>query len=83
MGCTPSIHVNQTGFVYCRDSDELTSQHTSQTATITAGKAVVLAETTELSHSSSSGRVKRRDNTKLIEFSRQGGSEVSELLIAF
>lgn len=30
MGCTPSIHVNQTGVVtYCRDSDESNSPHNS------------------------------------------------------
>jgi high affinity cAMP-specific and IBMX-insensitive 3',5'-cyclic phosphodiesterase 8 len=29
MGCTPSIHVSQTGVVYCRDSDESNSPHPS------------------------------------------------------
>ena len=75
--------MNQTGVVYCRNSDESTSQHASQSATIIAGKGVVLAETMELSHSSSSGRVKRRDNKKLIETSKQRGSKVSDLLIVF
>ena len=65
MGCTPSIHVNQTGLVYCRDSDELTSQHASQSATIIAGNKVLRTETTELSHSSSSGRVRIQDDGNL------------------
>ena len=59
--------MNQTGVVYCRDSDELTSQHASQSATIIAEKTVVLTETTELSHISSSGRVKRQYRLNLIE----------------
>lgn len=67
MGCTPSIHVNQTGVVYCRDSDESTSQHASQSATVIAGKTVVRAETTDISHSSSSGKLKRIDIANILE----------------
>ena len=78
--------MNQTGVVYCRDSDELTSQHASQSATIIAGKAVVLTETTELSHSSSSGRVKHQDKSRsnLKDSTKQRGTEstqVGELLL--
>ena len=71
--------MNQTGVVYCRDSDESTSQHASQSATIIAGKAVVLAETTEVSHSSSSGRVKRRDNSNLIGSSKEGRTKSTKV----
>uniref|UniRef100_A0A8C5E3A0 Phosphodiesterase n=1 Tax=Gouania willdenowi TaxID=441366 RepID=A0A8C5E3A0_GOUWI len=35
MGCAPSIHVSQSGVIYCRDSDESTSPH--QTTTISHG----------------------------------------------
>ncbi|KAM9820508.1 high affinity cAMP-specific and IBMX-insensitive 3',5'-cyclic phosphodiesterase 8B [Neosynchiropus ocellatus] len=35
MGCAPSIHVSQSGVIYCRDSDESNSPH--QTATISQG----------------------------------------------
>ena len=63
--------MNQTGVVYCRDSDVLTSQ----SATIIAGQIVVLTETTESSHSSSSGRVKRQDKSNLIE----GGTNYSKV----
>ena len=63
--------MNQTGVVYCRDSDVLTSQ----SATIIAGKTVVLTETTELSHSSSTGRVTRQDKSNLIE----GGTNHSKV----
>ena len=31
MGCTPSIHVSQTGVIYCQDSDESSSPHNSGT----------------------------------------------------
>jgi hypothetical protein len=31
MGCTPSIHVSQTGVVYCRDSDDSNSPRPSAT----------------------------------------------------
>lgn len=53
MGCTPSIHVNQTGVVYCRDSDGSNSPRASHSATVIAGNTVVLTETTDSSHSSS------------------------------
>ena len=84
MGCTPSIHVNQTGVVYCRDTDDLTSQHASQSATIISGTKVILTETTELSHSSSSGRINRQNNINLIDSSKETGinfSKVSNLII--
>uniref|UniRef100_A0A8B9G204 Phosphodiesterase n=1 Tax=Amazona collaria TaxID=241587 RepID=A0A8B9G204_9PSIT len=35
MGCAPSIHVSQSGVIYCRDSDESNSSH--QTTTISQG----------------------------------------------
>ncbi|XP_060931436.1 high affinity cAMP-specific and IBMX-insensitive 3',5'-cyclic phosphodiesterase 8B isoform X3 [Limanda limanda] len=35
MGCAPSIHVSQSGVIYCRDSDESNSPH--QTTTISQG----------------------------------------------
>ncbi|XP_074850349.1 high affinity cAMP-specific and IBMX-insensitive 3',5'-cyclic phosphodiesterase 8B isoform X2 [Carettochelys insculpta] len=37
MGCAPSIHVSQSGVIYCRDSDESTSPH--QTAALSQGAA--------------------------------------------
>uniref|UniRef100_A0A3B5MVR5 Phosphodiesterase n=1 Tax=Xiphophorus couchianus TaxID=32473 RepID=A0A3B5MVR5_9TELE len=37
MGCAPSIHVSQSGVIYCRDSDESNSPH--QTTTISQGTA--------------------------------------------
>ncbi|XP_075788429.1 high affinity cAMP-specific and IBMX-insensitive 3',5'-cyclic phosphodiesterase 8B isoform X1 [Pelodiscus sinensis] len=37
MGCAPSIHVSQSGVIYCRDSDESTSPH--QTAALSQGPA--------------------------------------------
>ncbi|XP_072372121.1 high affinity cAMP-specific and IBMX-insensitive 3',5'-cyclic phosphodiesterase 8B isoform X2 [Scyliorhinus torazame] len=39
MGCAPSIHVSQSGVIYCRDSDESNSPH--QTTTISQGAATV------------------------------------------
>uniref|UniRef100_A0A4W3GJ51 Phosphodiesterase n=1 Tax=Callorhinchus milii TaxID=7868 RepID=A0A4W3GJ51_CALMI len=39
MGCAPSIHVSQSGVIYCRDSDESNSPH--QTTTISQGTATV------------------------------------------
>ena len=53
MGCTPSIHVNQTGVVYCRESDGSQSPRASHTATVIASTTVVRTELTETSHSSS------------------------------
>lgn len=54
MGCTPSIHVNQTGVVYCRDSDASNSPRASHSATVIASTTVVRADaTTETSHASS------------------------------
>uniref|UniRef100_A0AAX7U0K5 Phosphodiesterase n=1 Tax=Astatotilapia calliptera TaxID=8154 RepID=A0AAX7U0K5_ASTCA len=40
MGCAPSIHVSQSGVIYCRDSDESNSPH--QTTTISQGNATTL-----------------------------------------
>eukprot|EP00064_Thunnus_orientalis_P008632 superscaffoldBa00001042_g8655 len=40
MGCAPSIHVSQSGVIYCRDSDESNSPH--QTTTISQGTAGTL-----------------------------------------
>ncbi|KAJ0057581.1 hypothetical protein NL108_009360 [Boleophthalmus pectinirostris] len=40
MGCAPSIHVSQSGVIYCRDSDESNSPH--QTTTISQGTAATL-----------------------------------------
>ncbi|CAG05260.1 unnamed protein product [Tetraodon nigroviridis] len=40
MGCAPSIHVSQSGVIYCRDSDESNSPH--QTTTISQGTAAAL-----------------------------------------
>lgn len=67
MGCTPSIHVNQTGVVYCRDSDASNSPLASHSATVIAGKTVVRAETTDISHSSTSGRSKLKDTNSGFE----------------
>ncbi|KAK2538848.1 Pde8b [Columba guinea] len=39
MGCAPSIHVSQSGLIYCRDSDESNSPH--QTTTISQGTATL------------------------------------------
>uniref|UniRef100_A0A8C3JB99 Phosphodiesterase n=1 Tax=Calidris pygmaea TaxID=425635 RepID=A0A8C3JB99_9CHAR len=39
MGCAPSIHVSQSGVIYCRDSDESNSPH--QTTTISQGAATL------------------------------------------
>lgn len=40
MGCAPSIHVSQSGVIYCRDSDESNSPH--QTTTVSQGTAATL-----------------------------------------
>lgn len=40
MGCAPSIHVSQSGVIYCRDSDESNSPH--QTTTLSQGTAATL-----------------------------------------
>uniref|UniRef100_A0A5F8GAY5 Phosphodiesterase n=1 Tax=Monodelphis domestica TaxID=13616 RepID=A0A5F8GAY5_MONDO len=40
MGCAPSIHVSQSGVIYCRDSDESNSPH--QTTTLSQGTATTL-----------------------------------------
>ncbi|XP_013884087.1 high affinity cAMP-specific and IBMX-insensitive 3',5'-cyclic phosphodiesterase 8B [Austrofundulus limnaeus] len=40
MGCAPSIHVSQSGVIYCRDSDESNSPH--QTTTISQSTAATL-----------------------------------------
>uniref|UniRef100_A0A8C7GMX0 Phosphodiesterase n=1 Tax=Oncorhynchus kisutch TaxID=8019 RepID=A0A8C7GMX0_ONCKI len=40
MGCAPSIHVSQSGVIYCRDSEESNSPH--QTTTISQGTAATL-----------------------------------------
>ncbi|KAF7650408.1 hypothetical protein LDENG_00126590, partial [Lucifuga dentata] len=40
MGCAPSIHVSQSGVIYCRDSDESNSPH--QTTNISQGTAATL-----------------------------------------
>ncbi|XP_035165524.1 high affinity cAMP-specific and IBMX-insensitive 3',5'-cyclic phosphodiesterase 8B isoform X6 [Oxyura jamaicensis] len=39
MGCAPSIHVSQSGVVYCRDSDESSSPH--QSAAVSQGAAAL------------------------------------------
>ncbi|XP_040512026.1 high affinity cAMP-specific and IBMX-insensitive 3',5'-cyclic phosphodiesterase 8B isoform X4 [Gallus gallus] len=39
MGCAPSIHVSQSGVIYCRDSDESNSPH--QTTTISQGASTL------------------------------------------
>ncbi|KAK9408477.1 high affinity cAMP-specific and IBMX-insensitive 3-cyclic phosphodiesterase 8B [Crotalus adamanteus] len=40
MGCAPSIHVSQSGMIYCRDSDESSSPR--QTTTVSQGTAATL-----------------------------------------
>uniref|UniRef100_A0A8C5XI43 Phosphodiesterase n=1 Tax=Microcebus murinus TaxID=30608 RepID=A0A8C5XI43_MICMU len=40
MGCAPSIHVSQSGVIYCRDSDESNSPR--QTTSVSQGPAVPL-----------------------------------------
>lgn len=43
MGCTPSIHVSQTGVVYCRESEDSNSPHpASLNATFHAGHTHVI-----------------------------------------
>ncbi|XP_052526150.1 high affinity cAMP-specific and IBMX-insensitive 3',5'-cyclic phosphodiesterase 8B isoform X1 [Tympanuchus pallidicinctus] len=39
MGCAPSIHVSQSGVIYCRDSDESNSPH--QTTTVSQGASTL------------------------------------------
>ncbi|KAM6188201.1 high affinity cAMP-specific and IBMX-insensitive 3',5'-cyclic phosphodiesterase 8B-like [Sarcoramphus papa] len=39
MGCVPSIHISQSGVIYCWDSDESNSTH--QTTTISQGTAIL------------------------------------------
>ncbi|KAM8793338.1 LOW QUALITY PROTEIN: high affinity cAMP-specific and IBMX-insensitive 3',5'-cyclic phosphodiesterase 8B-like [Eudromia elegans] len=39
MGCAPSIHVSQSGVIYCRDSDESNSPH--QSITVSQGAATL------------------------------------------
>uniref|UniRef100_A0ACB8EQD5 Uncharacterized protein n=1 Tax=Sphaerodactylus townsendi TaxID=933632 RepID=A0ACB8EQD5_9SAUR len=41
MGCAPSIHVSQSGVIYCRDSDESNSPHQTAT-TVSQGTAATL-----------------------------------------
>ncbi|KAJ7335874.1 hypothetical protein JRQ81_013815, partial [Phrynocephalus forsythii] len=41
MGCAPSIHVSQSGVIYCRDSDESNSPHQT-TTTISQGTGATL-----------------------------------------
>ena len=79
MGCTPSIHVNQTGVVYCRDSDGSNSPMTSHSAMVIAGKTVVRTETTEISHSSTSGRLKRKEVTSRETETNARSSKVSRM----
>ena len=65
MGCTPSIHVNQTGVVYCRDSDESVSPRGSYSAGYHTH--IVRTDTSEIASgfaSVSSGRTKKRDDMK-------------------
>ena len=40
MGCAPSIHVSQSGVIYCRDSDESNSPR--QTTSVSQGPAAPL-----------------------------------------
>lgn len=67
MGCTPSIHVNQTGVVYCRDSDESNSPRPSYSTT-NRQSHVHRSDTTDTSvpniaaRSSSGGKKKDKDN---------------------
>lgn len=62
MGCTPSIHVNQTGVVYCRDSDESNSPRGSYSATIhTHIIKTDSSEVTSISRPISPGKQKRKD----------------------
>lgn len=72
MGCTPSIHVNQTGVVYCRESDGSNSPRASHSATVIAGNTVVRAETTETSHSSTRSK-------RFLEYSLSGPSGATGL----
>ncbi|KAK0145195.1 High affinity cAMP-specific and IBMX-insensitive 3',5'-cyclic phosphodiesterase 8B [Merluccius polli] len=41
MGCAPSIHVSQSGVIYCRDSDESNSPHQTTTTISQQGAAAV------------------------------------------
>ncbi|TRY64924.1 hypothetical protein DNTS_024612 [Danionella cerebrum] len=76
MGCAPSIHVSQSGVIYCRDSDESNSPH--QTTTISQGTGTTLhglfiktdaADTIpsviayQSRHSRSNSHRERRDNS--------------------
>lgn len=53
MGCTPSIHVNQTGVVYCRDSDESNSPGASYSAAYHT--QITRSEATEMTSGTRSG----------------------------
>ena len=77
MGCTPSIHVNQTGVVYCRDSDTSNSPRASHSATVIASTTVVRTETTETSHSSS--RSKRYGGPMSVGYSFETGNMTSHV----
>lgn len=76
MGCTPSIHVNQTGVVYCRDSDASNSPRASHSATVIASTTVVRTDQTETSHSSSV-RSKRYGGLMSVGYSLDTGNVTS------
>lgn len=58
MGCTPSIHVSQTGVVYCRESDESNSPRPSAQSIHYAQSQVKVG-----SHSASSGKSRQLDDS--------------------
>lgn len=74
MGCTPSIHVNQTGVVYCRDSDASNSSRASHSATVIASTTVVRADTTE---ATSSLRANRYCGSSSVGYSFDTGNVTS------
>lgn len=77
MGCAPSIHVSQSGVIYCRDSDESNSPHQtttiSQSTTATlhglfiksdAAETIPSVITYQSRHSRNNSSRDRRDNSR-------------------
>ncbi|XP_048248345.1 high affinity cAMP-specific and IBMX-insensitive 3',5'-cyclic phosphodiesterase 8B-like isoform X1 [Haliotis rufescens] len=68
MGCTPSIHVSQTGVVYCRESDDSNSPRPSYSTTTyhAAHGQIIRTEVTDTSVSSPyAGSISGKPNMKI------------------
>uniref|UniRef100_A0A8C7L478 Phosphodiesterase n=1 Tax=Oncorhynchus kisutch TaxID=8019 RepID=A0A8C7L478_ONCKI len=99
MGCAPSIHVSQSGVIYCRDSDESNSPH--QTTTISQGTAATLhglfiktdaadtissVITYQSRHSGTNSQRERRENSRghiCIEAETQTSHNSVKVLLVF